>query len=175
MKKIDFPSLYQAFSYSCGASAVQSILLYYGIGKEEEELMSLLNTQSKGTLPENIVRLFKQFDFKVKLGQTGIKGLRLCIDKKLPVLISVQAYPEIKNKDWEKQYDNGHYVVVIGYTSETIIFSDPSCVYDTYLTNEELLARWHDIDQNKNVLKQHYILPYGKQANYSSNLIKHME
>jgi ABC-type bacteriocin/lantibiotic exporter with double-glycine peptidase domain len=157
------------------ASAVQTILSYYGIDEEEQKLMIDLNTQNDGTLPKNIISLFERFEFKVKFGQTGIKGLKLCIDKNLPILISLQAYPKTIYKDWEKNNDSGHYVVVIGYTSNTIIFSDPSCIYDTYLTNDELLARWHDIDQENNKLKQHYILPYGKRIHYNSNLIKHMK
>jgi len=175
MKKIDFPSLRQAFSYSCGASSVQAILLYYGIDKNEKDLMTLLDTKPKGTELENIIWLFKNFGFKVKNGHTGIKGLKLCIDKNRPVLICLQAYPEKKFEDWEKQYDNGHYVVAIGYTENTIIFSDPSCVYDTYLTNEELLKRWHDLGSNNEKIQRCYILPYGKKPHYNSEIIKHLD
>src|SRR3954447_13837691 len=54
----------QSTDYSCGASALQAVLSYWGKDIEELELMKLLNTNSDvGTYPENIVHGARSLGF----------------------------------------------------------------------------------------------------------------
>ena len=47
----------QMTEYSCGASALQSVLSYWGRDVAEEDLMRLIGTNAEvGTFPEDIVR-----------------------------------------------------------------------------------------------------------------------
>jgi hypothetical protein len=49
-------------------------------------------------------------------------------------------------EDWRKDYDDGHYVIVIGHYDNIIIFEDPSSFRKTWMTEEEFAVRWHDED-----------------------------
>jgi predicted double-glycine peptidase len=57
----------QVTEYSCGASALQSVLSYWGRDVDEEELMKLLHTTSEaGTYPEDIVRGARALGFEAQ-------------------------------------------------------------------------------------------------------------
>jgi len=50
--------------------------------------------------------------------------------------------------DWSQDWEDGHYVVGIGYDSNNIYFMDPATMGNyTYIPVDEFLARWHDKDQ----------------------------
>jgi ABC-type bacteriocin/lantibiotic exporter with double-glycine peptidase domain len=61
-------------------------------------------------------------------------------------------------EDWKTDYDDGHYAIVIGYHGNIIIFEDPSSIRRTWLTEEEFLARWHDVDPRKNKKLEHFAM-----------------
>jgi len=44
----------------------------------------------------------------------------------MPVLVAIQAYRSDERIAWEDCWDDGHYVVVIGYDQNNIYFEDPS-------------------------------------------------
>ena len=55
---LDFPNTRQSLDYSCGPSAVQSVLAYYGEDFRESELIGLLKTaKDEGTYIKDIVIL----------------------------------------------------------------------------------------------------------------------
>jgi hypothetical protein len=47
-------------------------------------------------------------------------------------------------EEWRKEYNCGHYVVLIGYHENVLLFQDPSSFKRTWMTELEFLARWHD-------------------------------
>ena len=58
----------QMTEYSCGASALQSVLSYWGRDVEEEALMRLLGTNSDvGTFPEDMVRGAQALGFDAEM------------------------------------------------------------------------------------------------------------
>ena len=59
----------QSTEYSCGASALQAVLSYWGKDLDEKELMKILHTTPEtGTYPDDIVRAARElgFDAEVK-------------------------------------------------------------------------------------------------------------
>jgi predicted double-glycine peptidase len=60
--------------------------------------------------------------------------------------------------EWRRDYDNGHYVVVIGHQDNIIIFEDPASSRQTWLTEREFLARWHDIDNRTGKKMEHFAM-----------------
>jgi len=174
-KIIDFPTLRQAFSYSCGASALQVILLYYGIDMRESDLIGKVGTSDNGTDNLQIIEFLKTLGFKVQAGEGNtIDKLKKLVDKGIPCMIPIQAWAEKETKGWHKNNDNGHYVVVIGYTDQHLIFSDPADIQDTALSYDELEERWHDTDVRGKVLDHYAIVPYGKKPHFHSTNIKKM-
>ncbi|MBU2236000.1 C39 family peptidase, partial [Patescibacteria group bacterium] len=96
------------------------------------------------------------------------------INKKIPVILLVQAWTNIKNVNWEKDWIDGHYVVAIGYDKNKIYFEDPSSISRTHLTYNELIKRWHDTDCDGKKYVNYGIAVYGKKPVYDLSKSKHM-
>jgi ABC-type bacteriocin/lantibiotic exporter with double-glycine peptidase domain len=147
MKKIlDFPSLRQVYDYDCGANAIQGVLDYYGLDVREGVIMKIAKTNKKGTTINGLKRVAKYFKIKYKEGKMTTEDLKKWIDKKIPVIIILQAWTKKKNINWEEDWSDGHYVVVIGYSKNRIYFEDPSCERRTFISHKEFEKRWHDKD-----------------------------
>lgn len=152
MKKIlEFPELRQVYNYDCGANALQSVLGYYGIDVNEGNIMKLAKTKRSGTNISGIKKVLRYFGLKYKEKKMNIQDLKKHIDKKIPVMITLQAWDKT-NPNWEKVWKDGHYVVAIGYDKNKIYFEDPASEEETFLTYKQLNDRWHDIDtKNKKI------------------------
>lgn len=172
---IEFPKLRQAFQYSCGASAAQMIMEFYGYDENEKAIMESLKTKESGTTIDPVVRYFKKKGFKVEDGEGTVDDIKKWIDKCVPVILTIQAWGDEDKKSY-KGYKDGHYVVAVGYTDEHIVFSDPSSVYGAYLTYDELDKRWHDIDEDASDKIEHYmVVPHGKDPVYEPYRVMPLE
>ncbi len=84
----------------------------------------------------------------VERDRMSLATLRESLDRGHPVLIALQAWAEDTidtSIDYTTRWEDGHYVVAIGYDEARVFFMDPSTLgHYTYLPNEALLARWHD-------------------------------
>jgi hypothetical protein len=102
-----------------------------------------------------MIKSFRKRNLKVEYGIMNRKKLKEYIDKKIPVIILIQAY---KNNEKEPytltSYKDGHYVTVIGYSTRRFILEDPALNNELgYITNKDLDLRWHgwgDIDEKLN-------------------------
>jgi predicted double-glycine peptidase len=75
-----------------------------------------------------------------------LDDLRDFIDKGEPVIVLIQAWAE-SPVDYSRDWEDGHYVVAIGYDRDNVYFMDPSTLGNyTYLPNREFFDRWHDED-----------------------------
>jgi len=175
IKKISYPSLRQMFIFSCGASSIQMTMQYFGKDVRESEVFDKVGTNKKGTDVAPMVKYLENNNLKVEHGENGtIELLQENIRKNIPTIIALQAYPSKKDIGWESKNSNGHYVVAIGYSSNGIIFSDPASVQDTYLSNEQLEKRWHDISIDRKMLDHYYIAVKGNPK-YKHDEIIQME
>jgi hypothetical protein len=155
---LKLPNLRQATNYSCGACALQSVLIYYGKYEDSElELAKELNTSPEwGTEPEDIVRVAKHYglEAEIKTGLT-IDDLDFCVNsQRIPVIIAYQAWSE-SALSWEVLWEDGHYSIVVGLDKHNVYLEDPSLAGSIgYIPIAEFLERWHDIDANDNPLNQ---------------------
>lgn len=76
--------------------------------------------------------------------------------------------------DWKNDWDDGHYVVAVGFTKKRILFEDPSSFFLTYLTYDQLKERWHDVSKNKKRYYNFGIAVIGKNK-FNANKIIHMD
>lgn len=146
---INIPSGVQAFDFDCGVKALQLVMAYYGIEIREDELISELKSDNDGTSVENMIGIAKKNGFEVIAGRgVSLETVKQYIEKGIPVIVLLQAWAEryMTLEDWKTDYDDGHYAIVIGYQDHIVIFEDPSSFRRTWLTEEEFLARWHDIN-----------------------------
>ena len=182
MKIIEFPELRQAYNYDCGASALQSVLVYYGYQEREDKLLKKLKATrtdifDNGVKISEIVKVLKSYNLIVEV-KRGLKAedLPQYVDKEIPVIVLLQAWRDSKSpKSWKTDYVDGHYVVSIGYNNNKIIFEDPSSYWRTFLTFNELDDRWHAIDdEGKNDPISVAIIVKGKKK-FKANELKHMD
>ena len=90
---LEFPELRQFFNYDCGASALQSVLTYYGIEKREDELFKMLETvpvemHNKGTRIAAIKRTAEYYGLECQVIEgMEISNLIELIDNGVPVIV----------------------------------------------------------------------------------------
>jgi predicted double-glycine peptidase len=144
---IKVPHTRQATDHTCGVAALQSVLGYYVEPIREDNLAKQIGAAYEGVKYTAIADFArsKGLHVEVRLNMT-LADLQRAIDQKRPVIVAIQAWRDNPG-DWAKEWDDGHYVVAIGYDRENIYFMDPS-VLDNYafIPVPEFLDRWHDMD-----------------------------
>lgn len=176
MKIIDLNTMRQTYTFDCGAKALQSVLAFYGVDVREEDLLKKLKTTEDGTKVRKVISVAESYGFEVKHGKITLDILKKIIKLGVPVIVLLQAWSETKKslEEWKDDWEDGHYVVVIGAENGKIVFEDPSSVKRTWLTDEEFIARWHDIDSDSDEKFVNYaIVVYGKKPETDS--YEHMD
>ena len=119
----------QSTEYSCGASALQAVLSYWGKDLDEDELIKLLHTTPEtGTYPEDIERVARVLGFEAEVKENlSLDEIEQATAKGNPVIILGQAWRSRKESDIAVTEDwaNGHYVVVLAVDQDYVYFEDP--------------------------------------------------
>ncbi len=145
---IRVPMTRQSTDYTCGVAAVQSVFGYYGDEVREDVLAKQLQAEPKnGTKYENIVSIAKSKGYTVAVHKDmRFEALAKLLDQRKPVICLIQAWSE-KPVNYETDWEDGHYVVAIGYDKKNVYFMDPSTLGNyTFIPIAEFLKRWHDTD-----------------------------
>jgi ABC-type bacteriocin/lantibiotic exporter with double-glycine peptidase domain len=176
MKIANFPEFIQASDYDCGAMAMQAVLAYYGFDVGERKILKIVGTTRRhGTHVKGIERAAKKFGLKFRSRKMTVDQIKKYIDRKIPVIALLQAWTRRKGIKWEKDWRDGHYVVVIGYNTKKFYFEDPATILRTYLTFSEFEKRWHDVDTDGKKYVHHGIAIYGKKPQYDLRKSIHMD
>jgi len=139
----------QSANYSCGATALQAVLSYWGIDIEEGELMRLLNTNPDyGTDENDIVRVARQMGFVAEIRDNlTLEDLEKSIREKVPVIVDCQSWrgSAYSNQSWADDWYDGHYMVVIGIDESNVYLEDPYTLGSRgFIPRQEFLDRWHN-------------------------------
>jgi predicted double-glycine peptidase len=174
---IDLPTGRQTFDFDCGAKALQLVMAYYGTDVREDELIKELGTDRYGAPLKNMISVAENYGFKVT-AQNGaaLETVKEYVDRGDPVIVLVQAWADryMTLEDWRRENDNGHYVIFIGHEAKIVIFEDPSSFHRTWMTEEEFLARWHDIDPRTKESYEHFAMALlGKEP--AQKVLEHMD
>jgi predicted double-glycine peptidase len=182
---IRVPLVRQGKDYTCGVAAFHSVIAYYGEkelddGKpiREDNLIRKLRTNPHhGTNYRNILAYAEDLDYDAVMytGESfGWEDLQAFIDQGKPTIVIIQAWAQ-KPVDWPNDWEDGHYVVAVGYDDCYVYFINPSTLGNyTYIPREEFLERWHDRDRRK-VFNHAAIVIDGKPPAYDPNKIKRLE
>ncbi len=145
------PDVRQSTDYSCGASALQAVLHYYGFEAREDTLMKACKTTSRyGTQPAGIVRAAKEKGFTAKIREgLSLDDLAAALQRGIPVIADIQAWVDKPKpgSSWLKRWEDGHYVIVIGMDDTHIYVEDPSLLgCRGRIPRAEFIERWHDYE-----------------------------
>jgi predicted double-glycine peptidase len=148
---LPLPDVYQSTSYSCGASAVQSVLAYWGIEVYENDLWQPLRTTERlGTAPENMLRVLRSYGLQAQMHEgTTVPEIREALGKGVPVILDIQAWPDspLPDASWDKDWEDGHYVIAIGIDNTNLYVEDPSLLRCRgFIPLGELDSRWRDYE-----------------------------
>jgi ABC-type bacteriocin/lantibiotic exporter with double-glycine peptidase domain len=151
MKVLIYPETRQVFNFDCGSNGLASTLVYAGVEEREDRIALLAKTTKNGTGTTGVLRVYRYYGLPHKAGEhMRACHLRAGIDQGWPTILTLQAYRE-SNRPYSELWQDGHWVVAIGYDAHRIIFEDPSCYHRTWLADEELHERWHDIDRRNRI------------------------
>jgi predicted double-glycine peptidase len=175
---IKVPRLRQATDYTCGVCALQAVLAYYGEDVREDMLARALKANPKeGTRYQAIADYSRAHGFSVEIKKeaelTDLEGI---LKSGRPVICLIQAWGEIKSTsreqkvDYKKDWQDGHYVVAIGFDKDNIYFMDPSTVGTyTFIKRDDFLDRWHDTDGHEKL--HHFVMVISKDKPYDPEAI----
>ncbi len=173
---LKFPELRQDFDYDCGPKALQAVFSYYGIEVKAKQIRKKAKTtKQNGTLVEGMVKTIRGYGLKCISKPMEPKMVKAFIQRKIPVILLLQAWTKKKKVDWSKNWSDGHYVIAIGYDNQKLYFEDPWTTKRTFLTIAELKTRWHDIDINGKKYINQGIAVYGRKPVYDANKAIHMD
>jgi predicted double-glycine peptidase len=147
--KIDLPNVMQLEDYTCGVAALLSVCAYFGVGPDAEwELEARMGIDAEGTDPAHIVRAARGLGLAVReYRPMSNEQLLACVAARRPVLVMLQAWREPRPRSYRRIWDDGHWVVAIGYDGAGVYFEDPSLHSARgFIGYRELDERWHDIE-----------------------------
>lgn len=146
---IPFPELRQVYHYDCVACALTCVLAANNINVREDEVIRIAKTTEKdGTDPPGVFEVLEHFGLKYRAGSMAIQDIKSAIKNGHPVLLMLQAYRDNPTIPYQDCWDDGHGVVCIGCGDGKFVFEDPASYTRTWLSEDELLTRWHDTDVN---------------------------
>ena len=177
MSMIDLHIGKQTYDYDCGAQALQTVLQYYGADVRGDALMEALGTSEEGTPPQALIGVAQSYGFQVKSGtQWSLNQVKQYVDDGTPVIVLLQAWADhyMTLDDWRRDWDDGHYAIIIGLNKDVLLFEDPATIRRTWLREREFLARWHDMGPKTGEKYEHFgMVLLGKQPAILS--LEHMD
>lgn len=145
--RIDLPTITQRTNYTCGAAAVLSVAQFYGVGRAgEAEVAADMRMTLDGSDPVHLRRALARYGLSHRehRGMTDAE-LRAHVDARRPVIIMLQAWGD--RRSYRAHWDDGHWVVVIGYDARGVFVMDPSVERKRgFVRWRDLAERWHDIE-----------------------------
>jgi predicted double-glycine peptidase len=149
---LPLPLVQQTTHYDCGPASLYATLVFWdAYNGDETSLFPLLDTTPKdGTDPFHMALGAEHFGLKAALHENmTLDDLRDALELEHTVILDIQAWRDEKTKKipWAKDWDDGHYVVLLAMDAENAYFMDPSAegAY-AYIPLGELMDRWHDFE-----------------------------
>jgi predicted double-glycine peptidase len=147
---VPVPLISQSAPWTCGPAALMAALVYFGVFDEAESRLDaeLGATPDEGTHVRDIVAGARRFGLSAE-AQTGLtlESLNRELAGGAVVIVALQAWASGAVTDWRSDWEDGHYVVVVGVTGDRVYVMDPSVRTGyAYLPRRQFLDRWHDYD-----------------------------
>jgi predicted double-glycine peptidase/uncharacterized membrane protein len=140
----------QSTEYSCGESALQAVLSYWGKDVEEQELMQRLHTSTEtGTYVGDIARVAREFGFSAEVKEDlTLPDLHAALKKGIPVIVCGQAWRSREDSDKSalEDWEDDHYIVVLGMDNKYVYYQDPFARRASAFVSHRLFEEsWHNV------------------------------
>ena len=149
-RPLPVPLISQARPWSCGAAALMAALVYFNVFDQAESVLDvdLRVNPEEGTRVPSIVSEARRFGLSAAARtELTLDDLGRELSRGAVVIAAIQAWPTERIADWRTDWEDGHYVVVVGLSSDRVYLMDPSVRTGyAYLDRKEFLSRWHDYD-----------------------------
>lgn len=146
------PLISQSSPWTCGSAALMAALVYFGVFDDPQSRLDaeLEATPRDGTRVRNIVAVARRFGLQAAARtDLSLDELGRELQSGAVVIVALQAWPGRQVTDWRSDWEDGHYVVVVGVTADRVYVMDPSVRTGyAYLQRAQFLERWHDYDQD---------------------------
>lgn len=152
------PVITQNTDYSCGDVATLALLRFwkhdeYARTDESALYGPLGTTAADGTDPRSMAAFLggvPGLAAEFSRGTATVGELFASIDRGEPVIVDLEAWQAVRRaadlKPWESDWDDGHYVVLMGYDADVFYCMDPSTPsHYAYIPRPEFESRWHDV------------------------------
>lgn len=160
-RALSLPLVRQQTGYSCGAAALLSVLKYWRVfdGGEKALYGVLDTTPADGTDPQKLASGAKSFGLKAQWRENlELADLRAALELGDTPILDIEAWPDAgaAKVSWRDDWDDGHYVALIGMDDGYAYFMDPSSDGKyAYIPLAELADRWHDVETRGGVLRRY--------------------
>lgn len=148
-RELAVPDVRQTTGYTCGVSALQAVLAYYGIETRDDLLAQELGADpDKGVNPPAIIRVAQAHGLTAQLreGMT-VDEVAEVLRAGSPVLVALQAWSDRPRPNYRENWEDGHYAIIIAVERDAVVFEDPSVLGSrAVLSRQEFEERWHDTD-----------------------------
>ena len=150
-------NMHQDVSFSCGPTALQSVLAYFGYQgrnlQSEAKLIQATHAEpGLGSDPTQIKRVAETYGLSAEIREgMSLADLEDLTRRCIPVTVVCQAWREDdqKGKSWTTAWDNGHYMNVIGVDEQFVYLEDPALSKTIgWIPRAEFLERWHDVGRD---------------------------
>ncbi|MHB2020722.1 MAG: C39 family peptidase [Candidatus Xenobia bacterium] len=160
------PLVRQSTDYSCGCASMESVLMYWGQEFREDELIKGMHaTPTDGTDPDQMVAFARHHGLNAEFKQNQtLHDLEQALQRQVPPILDIEAWRDKPNGHWETDWDDGHYVVLVGMDTQNLYLMDPSVLGGHgWMRRDELGPRWHDEDSRHHHLIHGVIYVEGKR------------
>jgi predicted double-glycine peptidase len=145
MKIIAVPAFQETLrSGTCGPASLKMVLAYYGVEKEEAELVRMCRTDPRvGTDDDGIRRAAEALGFVVKIkNESSIADVEKYLRRGIPLLVN--WFSRGRPDYGLSEVADGHYSVVVGLDKEHIYLQDPEIGRLRTLGIPDFLRVWFD-------------------------------
>lgn len=148
------PIIPQATDFSCGSACLYACLLYWK-GESlpvlhEADLWEAVKIDVEaGMGHDEGAEVATRYGLLAEARAYNEEELEALVARGVTVIVCIQAWRDLADNptEYEQDWDDGHYVVVVGLDAEKVYFMDPSTRTSyTYMSREEFRQRWHSPD-----------------------------
>lgn len=169
---VDTPTVSQQTTYDCGVACLSTALAALGdVAPIEELTKEVKPNKFSGASLNSIKKVAINRGYESTIDRKStLLDIKEALDESKQVILLIEGIGTTKeNTDYSK-YKNGHYIIVKSFDDTGFTLGDPTEKEDIFVSNEDLMTRWHGYNDNGTKNKQTMIV-IGKIEKVTTELL----